>query len=124
MRFKVGVSYIGTAYGGFTRTIDSRLPSIQGRIEEALDAFLLSPDKEDRRGRFKSFQVSSRTDAGVHALRNVFHVDLERNDGGSYSSKGLVEGLNFYLSKQSAKKSKCTVPTYETFFYDQGCMWY
>lgn len=105
MRFKVGVSYIGTAYGGFVRALDSRLPSIQGRIESALSAFLLSPDKEERRGRYTKFQVSSRTDAGVHALRNVFHVDVERQDGGSYSPKALVEGLNFYLSKQSAKKS-------------------
>ena len=119
MRFKVGVSYIGTAYSGFVRTMDSRLPSIQGRIEEALDAFLLSPDKEERRGYFKSFQVSSRTDAGVHALRNTFHVDIERKDGGSYSSKGLVEGLNFYLSKQSAKRPISTGLTYED-SYDQN----
>lgn len=104
VRFKIGVSYIGTPYGGFTKALDSRLPSVQDRLELALRSFLLSGNEHnagDRIGTFKNFQVSSRTDAGVHAIRNVFTVDCLRKNGiHDYTAESLVGGLNFYLSKQ------------------------
>lgn len=103
VRFKIGVSYIGTPYAGFTKALDSRLPSVQGRLELALRSFLGSEDNlGGRGGTFRNFQVSSRTDAGVHALRNVFHVDCLRANGHSdYTAESVVDGLNYYLGKQT-----------------------
>jgi tRNA pseudouridine38-40 synthase len=129
-RFRLGVSYIGTPFGGFTKVIDSRLPSVQHRLESALTSFLKTGSGGDsREGAFSSFQVSSRTDAGVHALRNVFHVDLARSTGGEstvgstgtaasqasgYTPEAIVDGLNYYLGKQRTGKNGGEDDLFET----------
>eukprot|EP00605_Chrysophyceae_sp_TOSAG23-4_P001759 GSChrysophyteH1.ASY1.ANO1.1947.1 assembled CDS len=97
-RFKVGVKYIGTHLAGFTKSKDNALPSVQMLIEASLNMFL----RADSWGEFK---VSSRTDAGVHALRNVFTVDIKRVDASKsgFSNKAFVNGLNYYLKKQTSK---------------------
>jgi tRNA pseudouridine38-40 synthase len=63
-RYFIEVSYKGTNYAGFQ--IQQNANSIQAEVEKALKIFF----KTD-------FQLtcSSRTDAGVHALKNYFHVD-------------------------------------------------
>lgn len=65
-RYFIEVSYKGTNYAGFQ--IQQNANSIQAEIEKALKIFF----KAD-------FQLtcSSRTDAGVHALKNYFHFDSE-----------------------------------------------
>ena len=116
VRFKIGVSYIGTPYAGFTKALDSRLPSVQARLESALSSFLGSEaNLGGRGGSFRNFQVSSRTDAGVHAIRNVFHVDCLRANGHSdYSAEGVVDGLNYYLGKQMALGTDASGASWET----------
>ena len=67
MRYFIETSYKGTAYSGFQ--IQQNSNTIQAEIEKALQIYFK-----------QSFTLtgSSRTDAGVHALQNYFHFDVER----------------------------------------------
>ena len=65
-RYFLEVAYKGTNYSGFQ--IQDNAPSIQQRVEKALEIFL--------RQRL-TLTSSSRTDAGVHAFQNFFHFDYE-----------------------------------------------
>ncbi|KAL7564783.1 hypothetical protein ACA910_021046 [Epithemia clementina (nom. ined.)] len=57
---------------------------------------------------FENFQVSSRTDRGVHALHNTLHVDISpqtksrlRRHQTASKLDSLLGGINYYLQKQS-----------------------
>ncbi|MDB5221566.1 MAG: truA [Chitinophagaceae bacterium] len=65
-RYFIEVSYKGTNYSGFQIQINAN--SIQAEVEKALKIFFK-----------KEFDLtgSSRTDAGVHALQNFFHFDVD-----------------------------------------------
>ena len=65
-RYFIEVSYKGTNYSGFQ--IQENANSVQAEVKKALKIFF----KHD-------FELtgSSRTDAGVHALQNIFHVDID-----------------------------------------------
>lgn len=65
-RYFIELSYKGTQYSGFQRQDNAN--SIQAEVEKALSTYFR-----------QSFELtgSSRTDAGVHALQNYFHVDTE-----------------------------------------------
>ena len=65
-RYFIEVSYKGTNYSGFQ--IQENANSIQAEVEKALKIFFK-----------KDFELtgSSRTDAGVHALQNFFHFDVD-----------------------------------------------
>jgi tRNA pseudouridine38-40 synthase len=84
MRYFIETSYKGTAYSGFQ--VQQNSNTIQAEIEKALTVFFK-----------QSFTLtgSSRTDAGVHALQNFFHFDIEKElTSGSKSgekSSGLSE---------------------------------
>ena len=67
MRYFIETSYKGTAYSGFQ--VQQNSNTIQAEIEKALIVFFK-----------QSFSLtgSSRTDAGVHALQNYFHFDIEK----------------------------------------------
>ncbi|MBQ0036119.1 MAG: tRNA pseudouridine(38-40) synthase TruA [Firmicutes bacterium] len=67
MRYKVTVSYDGNNYVGFQSQINGL--AIQDVIEKALKKIFV---KDIR------IVMSSRTDAGVHAIGQVFHFDDER----------------------------------------------
>jgi tRNA pseudouridine38-40 synthase len=65
-RFKVTLEYAGTRYSGWQKQKNAR--TVQGEIERAI---------ADATGRRTfEFQGSGRTDAGVHALHQVAHLDL------------------------------------------------
>lgn len=67
MRYKLTIEYDGTNLLGWQRQLDG--PSVQQYLEEILD----------RLNGFHSEIVSAgRTDAGVHALGQVAHIDLSR----------------------------------------------
>jgi tRNA pseudouridine38-40 synthase len=66
MRYFLEVSYKGTNYAGFQ--VQHNALTIQGELEKAMAVIFRSP---------VSLTGSSRTDAGVHALQNFFHFDLE-----------------------------------------------
>lgn len=66
-RYFIEVSYKGTAYSGFQ--VQQNAVTIQSEVEKALNIY------------FKQtffLTGASRTDAGVHALQNFFHFDIEK----------------------------------------------
>ena len=87
-RFAVGVAYVGGRFSGFAANTQAALPAVEDQLLAALSK--LSPN-------YASFQVSSRTDAGVHALRNVFSVDVLNP---ALSEDNIRQGLNFHLAPQ------------------------
>jgi tRNA pseudouridine38-40 synthase len=67
-RFKLTIEYAGTRYSGWQRQKNAR--TVQGELERAIVAGVGDVLVES--------QGSGRTDAGVHALAQVAHVDLVR----------------------------------------------
>ena len=66
MRWKCGCAYDGADFGGWQ--VQSEQPSVQSSIEAALEEIF------KRRVKIAG---SGRTDAGVHALEQVFHFDFD-----------------------------------------------
>jgi len=66
MRFKLTIEYAGTRYSGWQ--IQKNARTVQGEIERAVNA---ATDERD----FELYG-SGRTDAGVHALAQVAHLDV------------------------------------------------
>lgn len=64
-RYKCIVEYNGAPFSGWQRQVD--VPSVQQAIEEAITGFSQQE---------VSIHAAGRTDAGVHARGQVFHVDL------------------------------------------------
>ena len=95
MRLAFTLEYDGTDYSGFQK--QKNAPTIQECIEEALKTITNSDIK---------INYSGRTDAGVHALSQVFdfETDIERD------SKNWINGINSNLPKSIAVKSIFNVP--------------
>ena len=68
-RFKLTIEYAGTRYSGWQ--IQKNARTIQGELDRAVRA-VLKPHKYELYG-------SGRTDAGVHALAQVAHLDVATN---------------------------------------------
>ena len=81
-RYKLTLEYHGGPFVGWQR--QHNLPSVQGAVEAALWA--LEPDASPVIG-------AGRTDAGVHATRQVAHCDLAKD----WEPFTLTEALNFHL---------------------------
>ena len=81
-RLALGISYRGAAYCGWQRQPSAA--SVQDRVERALSQFVDRPI---------SVTCAGRTDAGVHALNQVVHLDapVEREE------VSWVRGTNRYL---------------------------
>jgi tRNA pseudouridine38-40 synthase len=84
-RWKLTIEYDGRPYVGWQRQAHGT--SIQQEIEEAIAKFS---------GETVRLHTAGRTDAGVHALGQVAHFDLERPSQG----KVVREALNAYLRPQ------------------------
>ena len=65
MRYKLTLEYAGTRYSGWQRQTNAR--TVQGELETAIAEATGTRDFE--------FQGAGRTDAGVHALMQVAHLD-------------------------------------------------
>src|SRR5258706_15323243 len=80
MRFKLTIEYAGTRYSGWQ--IQKNARTVQGEIDRAA---------REVTGR-RDFELygSGRTDAGVHALAQVAHLDVST----SLSPEPLRRGLN------------------------------
>lgn len=81
-RFAFKVEYNGAPFAGWQRQADQ--PSVQGAIETALSK--LEPGTH-------TIAAAGRTDAGVHGLGQVAHVDLQKD----WDPFRLSEALNFHL---------------------------
>lgn len=81
-RFKLTVEYDGGPFYGWQRQDD--VPTVQGALERAASHL-------DQQG--VTIQGAGRTDAGVHALGQVAHVDMARD----ISPDKLRDALNHHL---------------------------
>jgi len=90
------------------------LHSVEGKIRLALSSLAdgfkpdftqgVDPDILWNGCNYENFQVSSRTDRSVHALKNTFHVDLRTRDANNdaiWDTQNLVRGLNFHLIRNA-----------------------
>ena len=81
-RFKLTIEYDGTTYSGWQRQKD--VPSIQFEIESAIEKFSQSQ---------VTLHCAGRTDAGVHAIAQVAHADIDTR----CSAFTVREALNYFL---------------------------
>lgn len=85
-RYKFTIEYDGKGYVGWQRQ-DNGI-SIQQTIEEAIESFCQEKP---------ALYVAGRTDAGVHALGQVAHCDLENQ----FPAYKIRDAVNFYLRKKN-----------------------
>lgn len=81
-RIKITLDYIGTDYDGWQR--QPGRDTVQQRVEDAI--FALSGERV-------SVTASGRTDAGVHALGQVAHFDVNT----AIPAKNYMTGVNHFL---------------------------
>ncbi|XP_063091336.1 tRNA pseudouridine synthase-like 1 isoform X3 [Cavia porcellus] len=91
VRYLVYFQYVGTNFNGAAAVRGAqRAVGVQNYLEEAAEQ--LNSVKPIR------FTLSSRTDAGVHALSNAAHVDIQRSQGRPpFSPEILAQALNTHL---------------------------
>lgn len=81
-RYRLTLEYDGTPFAGWQQ--QAALPTVQGALEAAFHRFT---------GETVHVRGAGRTDAGVHALGQVAHVDLARR----WEARKIREALNFHL---------------------------
>ncbi|MEP2028523.1 MAG: tRNA pseudouridine(38-40) synthase TruA [Paracoccaceae bacterium] len=91
-RYALKVEYHGKPFAGWQRQKDQ--PSVQGAIEAALAK--LEP-------RTHMIAAAGRTDAGVHAVGQVAHCDMERD----WDPFRLSEALNYHLKPAPVAILQC-----------------
>jgi tRNA pseudouridine38-40 synthase len=67
-RYKLTIEYAGTKYSGWQKQKNAR--TVQGELESAIG--------DATREKTFEFMGSGRTDAGVHALRQIAHLDVRK----------------------------------------------
>ena len=82
-RYKLTIEYAGTRYSGWQKQKNAR--TVQGEIERAIGE--LTRDKSFE------FYGSGRTDAGVHALRQVAHLDVRKPLPAETIRRGINDSL-------------------------------
>ena len=81
-RYKLTLEYDGRGFVGWQRQDNG--PSVQAALEAAVKRFC---------GEAVTVHGAGRTDAGVHALAQVAHIDLDKETG----ADTLRDALNFHL---------------------------
>ena len=82
-RFKLTIEYAGTRYSGWQKQKNAR--TVQGELERAIG--------EAVREKSFEFMGSGRTDAGVHALRQIAHLDLRKTLPAETLRRGINDAL-------------------------------
>ncbi len=93
-RFRLSLEYVGTRYRGWQ--IQKNARTVQGELHEALREVSGRTD-------FESYG-SGRTDAGVHALQQVAHLDLETRLAPESLRRALNEALPADINVLAAEK--------------------
>lgn len=81
-RYKLTIEYDGTGLAGWQRQADA--PSVQQYIEEAAEKLAEAPVR---------LHTAGRTDAGVHAMGQVAHFDMEKE----VAPEKVMGAINFHL---------------------------
>lgn len=100
-RYLIFFQYIGTKYSGVVKVPPHQLKKkgVQDHLEAAV--LRLRPVNP------VCLMVSSRTDAGVHALCNSAHFDLQRKDNKDpFTEEILTDALNFHLREQQIRVNR------------------
>jgi tRNA pseudouridine38-40 synthase len=84
-RYKLTIEYDGTPFVGWQAQDNG--PSVQGVLADAIAAFA---------GERVAVSGAGRTDAGVHALGQVAHVDLSKD----WDNDTVRDAINFHLRPQ------------------------
>jgi tRNA pseudouridine38-40 synthase len=102
-RYKLTIEYDGTPYVGW-QAQDNGV-SVQGVLTEAVAAFA---------GEWAVIGAAGRTDAGVHALGQVAHVDLARD----WDAETVRDAINFHLRPQpiAVLAAERTTPDFDARF--------
>ncbi len=103
-RYKLTVEYDGRPFCGWQRQAD--VPTVQETIENAIKAFCPNDDI--------LVQGSGRTDAGVHAVGQVAHVDISR----PMTADKLQGAINFHLRPHAVSivKAEAVSPNFNARF--------
>ena len=91
-RYALCIEYHGAPFSGWQRQADQ--PSVQGRVEQALARLEPGPH---------TIAAAGRTDAGVHALGQVAHCDMEKD----WDPFRLSEALNHHLKPEPVAIRAC-----------------
>ncbi len=91
-RFALKIEYDGGPFSGWQRQADQ--PSVQAVVESALARLEPGPH---------TIAAAGRTDAGVHALAQVAHCDLEKD----WTAFRLSEALNHHLKPHPVAVVDC-----------------
>ena len=91
-RYALKIEYHGAPFAGWQRQKDQ--PSVQGAIEAALARIAPGPH---------TIAAAGRTDAGVHAIGQVAHCDLEQD----WDPFRLSEALNYHLKPGPVAITAC-----------------
>ena len=84
-RYKLTIEYDGTPFAGWQRQANGR--SVQEAIEDAIATFS---------GEQVTIGGAGRTDAGVHALAQIAHLDLAKE----WPADTVLKALNFHLQPE------------------------
>lgn len=82
-RVKLTIEYAGTKYSGWQKQKNAR--TVQGELERAIGEAVRDKNFE--------FMGSGRTDAGVHALRQVAHLDMRHTMPPEKLRRAVNDGL-------------------------------
>jgi tRNA pseudouridine38-40 synthase len=93
IRVRLDIAYDGTAFSGWAK--QPALRTVQGVLEAALRTIY------ERRGAAPALVVAGRTDAGVHALGQVAHLDLTPSQADRQPPESLGRRLNGILGSSS-----------------------
>ncbi len=95
-RYKITFEYDGTKYFGSQKQQDQPLKSVEEVVEVAVAKFSQENVK---------INFSGRTDAGVHALAQVAHFDLNKN----FDPFRVIMALNNYLRDEAVSVNNCQI---------------
>ena len=84
-RYKIIIQYDGSFFSGWQ--LQKNKKTVQGEIENALKIITNSKERITIKG-------SGRTDAGVHAIGQVAHFDIDT----SLKEEELKNAINYYIS--------------------------
>ncbi|OPB30436.1 tRNA pseudouridine(38-40) synthase TruA [Bartonella sp. WD12.1] len=106
VRFKLTLEYDGSNYAGWQR--QAGLRTIQGAIEQAIFNFS---------GQKLTIVTAGRTDAGVHAIEQVAHVDFTKN----WHANTVHNALNAHLQQQGENIAVLNVQNVPDSFHARFC---